>query len=309
MRPSCTRPITSRESHAPRFACVACRPRRSSTLAADPACDSARPFGSFLDVYSLSGYMPRRFKYISKVENLRLPIIGWAMSMAQHITLGRADRASQVKTLKDAIESLSNGNSLVVFPEVSTPRLASPCAFVDVSPLIDSAHVACSLRHLSGNPFEGRPDRLIQKGRLHDGGARWASRRADHNYWDALVPTARPRWTRCRHPKRRADRRPPTPRPAQRRQGGAGCDGQGKGGGHVGPPALNDASRRLSSNAIASTRCCEWESAGVMCGPWPDATSAVFVCVCCERFDSRVDRCPRMATGAAARGRSRRSRA
>ena len=123
-RPSCTRPITSRESHAPRFACVACRPRRSSALAADPACDSARPFGSFLDVYSLSGYMPRRFKYISKVENLRLPIIGWAMSMAQHITLGRADRASQVKTLKDAIESLSNGNSLVVFPEVSTPRLA-----------------------------------------------------------------------------------------------------------------------------------------------------------------------------------------
>lgn len=72
---------------------------------------------SFLDIFSLSGYIPRRFKYISKIEILRIPLIGWAMGFAKHIAIRRTDRASQLKTLKDAVETLKNGNSLVTFPE------------------------------------------------------------------------------------------------------------------------------------------------------------------------------------------------
>jgi len=72
---------------------------------------------SFLDIFVLSGYMPRRFKYVSKIEILRIPLIGWAMGFAKHIAISRMDRASQLKTLKDAIETLKEGNSLVTFPE------------------------------------------------------------------------------------------------------------------------------------------------------------------------------------------------
>lgn len=72
---------------------------------------------SFLDIFVLSAYMPRRFKYISKIEILRIPLIGWAMGFAKHIAISRMDRASQLKTLKDAIETLKDGNSLVTFPE------------------------------------------------------------------------------------------------------------------------------------------------------------------------------------------------
>ena len=72
---------------------------------------------SFLDIFALSGYLPRRFKYISKMEILRIPLIGWAMALAKHIAIRRTDRASQLKTLKDAIETLKDGNSLVTFPE------------------------------------------------------------------------------------------------------------------------------------------------------------------------------------------------
>ena len=72
---------------------------------------------SFLDIFVLSGYLPRRFKYISKIEILRIPLIGWAMGFATHIAISRLDRASQLKTLKDAIETLKDGNSLVTFPE------------------------------------------------------------------------------------------------------------------------------------------------------------------------------------------------
>ena len=61
---------------------------------------------SFLDIFALSGYLPRRFKYISKIEILKIPLIGWAMRFAKHIAIRRSDRASQLQTLKDAIDTL-----------------------------------------------------------------------------------------------------------------------------------------------------------------------------------------------------------
>lgn len=72
---------------------------------------------SYLDIFSLSGFLPRRVKYVSKVEVLKIPLIGWAMSMAKHIALRRDSRKSQMRTFKDAVESMKAGNSLVTFPE------------------------------------------------------------------------------------------------------------------------------------------------------------------------------------------------
>ena len=72
---------------------------------------------SFLDIFSLSGFLPRRLKYVSKIEILRVPLIGWAMQMARHIAIRRADRQSQMQTFKDAVQSLKDGNSLVTFAE------------------------------------------------------------------------------------------------------------------------------------------------------------------------------------------------
>jgi len=72
---------------------------------------------SFLDIFALSGYLPRRFKYISKIEILRIPLIGWAMQFANHIAIRRTDRASQLATLKEAIACLQAGSSLVTFAE------------------------------------------------------------------------------------------------------------------------------------------------------------------------------------------------
>lgn len=72
---------------------------------------------SYLDILTLSAFMPRPFKYISKIEILRIPFIGWAMGFAGHIALRRADRRSQLETFKDTVESLKNGNSVVAFAE------------------------------------------------------------------------------------------------------------------------------------------------------------------------------------------------
>uniref|UniRef100_A0A7S3ETA0 Phospholipid/glycerol acyltransferase domain-containing protein n=1 Tax=Haptolina ericina TaxID=156174 RepID=A0A7S3ETA0_9EUKA len=72
---------------------------------------------SFLDIFALSGFLPRRFKYISKIEILRIPLIGWAMKFAKHIAIRRTDRASQLATFKEAVECLQAGSSLVTFAE------------------------------------------------------------------------------------------------------------------------------------------------------------------------------------------------
>ena len=56
-------------------------------------------------------------KYISKIEILRIPLIGWAMQFARHIPLRRSDRKSQMETFREAVASLQAGNSLIAFPE------------------------------------------------------------------------------------------------------------------------------------------------------------------------------------------------
>jgi 1-acyl-sn-glycerol-3-phosphate acyltransferase len=72
---------------------------------------------SFLDIFTLSGFVPRRLKYVSKIEILRVPLIGWAMQMARHIAIRRSDRRSQMQTFKDAVDSLKAGNGIVTFAE------------------------------------------------------------------------------------------------------------------------------------------------------------------------------------------------
>ncbi|KAK7240023.1 1-acylglycerol-3-phosphate O-acyltransferase [Aureococcus anophagefferens] len=72
---------------------------------------------SYLDILTLSAFLPRPFKYISKIEILRIPFIGWAMGFAGHIALRRADRRSQLESYKAAVASLKDGNSLVAFAE------------------------------------------------------------------------------------------------------------------------------------------------------------------------------------------------
>ena len=72
---------------------------------------------SFLDIFTLSGFTPRPLKYVSKIEILDIPLIGWAMRWAGHIAIRRGDRRSQLETFKDTVASLKAGNAVVTFAE------------------------------------------------------------------------------------------------------------------------------------------------------------------------------------------------
>ena len=57
------------------------------------------------------------FKWVSKVENFRVPCIGWNMRLNGYVPLRRGDKASIVEMLRACDRILGEGNSVMMFPE------------------------------------------------------------------------------------------------------------------------------------------------------------------------------------------------
>ena len=57
------------------------------------------------------------FKWVSKIENFRIPCIGWNMHLNRYIALRRGDRTSILRMIRRALETLEEGSSVLIFPE------------------------------------------------------------------------------------------------------------------------------------------------------------------------------------------------
>ena len=57
------------------------------------------------------------FKWVSKIENFRIPFVGWNMSLNSYIKLKRGDRASIGQMFEHCRRTLTEGNSIMMFPE------------------------------------------------------------------------------------------------------------------------------------------------------------------------------------------------
>ena len=57
------------------------------------------------------------FKWVSKIENFRVPLIGWNMSLNRYIKLRRGSRESVIEMMKACEKTLAEGNSIMMFPE------------------------------------------------------------------------------------------------------------------------------------------------------------------------------------------------
>ncbi len=71
---------------------------------------------SLLDILVLFRLF-RHFKWVSKVENFKVPLIGWNMRLNGYIPLKRGDRASVVEMLARCDQTLRSGSSIMMFPE------------------------------------------------------------------------------------------------------------------------------------------------------------------------------------------------
>jgi 1-acyl-sn-glycerol-3-phosphate acyltransferase len=57
------------------------------------------------------------FKWVSKIENFRIPCIGWNMTLNRYIKLRRGDRDSVREMMAACEKTLGEGSSLMMFPE------------------------------------------------------------------------------------------------------------------------------------------------------------------------------------------------
>jgi len=71
---------------------------------------------SLLDILVLFRLF-RHFKWVSKIENFRIPFIGWNMSLNRYIKLRRGDRDSVASMMRACERALAGGNSIMMFPE------------------------------------------------------------------------------------------------------------------------------------------------------------------------------------------------
>lgn len=71
---------------------------------------------SILDIL-LINCLRYKYKWISKIENVKLPFLGWYLKMADYITVDRGNEESKAEMLEKAYRCLKRGNSIMMFPE------------------------------------------------------------------------------------------------------------------------------------------------------------------------------------------------
>ncbi|NOY36232.1 MAG: 1-acyl-sn-glycerol-3-phosphate acyltransferase [Chlorobi bacterium] len=71
---------------------------------------------SMLDILVLCRLFAH-FKWVSKDENFKVPVIGWVMIMNRYIRLKRGKRSGILHMMRDGKKTLEQGSSLMIFPE------------------------------------------------------------------------------------------------------------------------------------------------------------------------------------------------
>jgi 1-acyl-sn-glycerol-3-phosphate acyltransferase len=71
---------------------------------------------SFVDILIVNSLF-RHYKWTSKVENFKLPFVGWVLSLGKCIRIYRGSGDAWQKFYRQASKTLAQGNTIMVFPE------------------------------------------------------------------------------------------------------------------------------------------------------------------------------------------------
>jgi 1-acyl-sn-glycerol-3-phosphate acyltransferase len=71
---------------------------------------------SSLDILFMNS-LRYRYKWISKIENLKVPVLGWYLRMAKYIIVNRGNEESKAEMLDKSYRLLKRGISIMIFPE------------------------------------------------------------------------------------------------------------------------------------------------------------------------------------------------
>lgn len=69
------------------------------------------------------------YKWVSKIENFKLPFIGWNMYLNRYVALRRGDKTSVLAMFEACERALGSGSSIMMFPEGTRSRTGQLKAF------------------------------------------------------------------------------------------------------------------------------------------------------------------------------------
>ncbi|ABA87903.1 [acyl-]glycerolphosphate acyltransferase [Syntrophotalea carbinolica DSM 2380] len=72
---------------------------------------------SNFDILALFAALSRQFRWLAKEELFHIPLFGLTMRRAGYIPVDRSNRKKSVESMRHAIERISDGTSVVIFPE------------------------------------------------------------------------------------------------------------------------------------------------------------------------------------------------
>lgn len=98
----------------------------------------------------------QNYKFISKAELAKVPILGKSIKCGGHIMVDRSSRRSQIMTLKNGIQLLKDGVHLVTFPEGTRSKTGR---------LLPFKNGAFKMAHKNGSPVI--PVSIIRAGVVH----------------------------------------------------------------------------------------------------------------------------------------------
>lgn len=85
---------------------------------------------SFVDILLIS-HLPWEMKWLSKIEIMKIPVLGWDMVLAGDIPVERGTTRSAVKAMQRCTEVLKGGGSVIIFPEGTRSETSEMLPFKD----------------------------------------------------------------------------------------------------------------------------------------------------------------------------------
>ena len=77
---------------------------------------------SSVDIWAMFLGVPLKFRFIAKKQLRAIPIFGWAMSAGRFIFIDRSNAASARRSIEEAARRISQGCSVVMYPEGTRSR-------------------------------------------------------------------------------------------------------------------------------------------------------------------------------------------
>ncbi len=77
---------------------------------------------SNFDIPVLLAHLKVQFRWLAKAELFKIPVFGRAMRKAGYISIDRSDRKSAFLSLNQAVKTIRNGVSVLIFPEGTRSR-------------------------------------------------------------------------------------------------------------------------------------------------------------------------------------------